>query len=169
MTPNIGERDAMAVDPIDLGELGARVAEHRRRFSLSLRAAADQAEVPFNTLARVEKGKLPDLANFKRIVEWLGLDPALFFAPPRTRQESTVEAIQSLLRRDSNLSDQATVHIGGLVESLYTALASPPDDVVMHIHVAPTLVPTAANLLGDLITAMQAKLVEQSVAPGWSS
>src|SRR4051812_6665104 len=58
-------------EPIDIKALGLLVRNEReRRGRLSLRAAAEQADVPFNTLARVEKGDLPDLANFRRIVAW---------------------------------------------------------------------------------------------------
>ena len=48
-----------------------------------LRAAAGQSGVPFNTLARVEKGDLPDLANFRRIVE-PGVTPTSPTRPPAT-------------------------------------------------------------------------------------
>lgn len=152
-------------------ELGTRVAEHRKRCGLSLRAAAEQSEVPFNTLARAEKGKLPDLANFKRLVEWLGLDPVLFFAPQRTRQQTTVEAVRHILRYDPHLDDRAAECIAGLVEILYATLGSPQDEVVVHVNAAPTLVPAAATLLGGLLTAMKSTLTtdpEQSVALGWS-
>ena len=44
-------------EPVDIESLARLVKEERlRRGRLSLRAAAEQAEVPFNTLARVEKG-----------------------------------------------------------------------------------------------------------------
>ena len=47
-------------DPIDIKTLGLLVrAERERRGRLSLRAAADQAEVPFNTLTRVERAISP--------------------------------------------------------------------------------------------------------------
>jgi transcriptional regulator with XRE-family HTH domain len=76
-------------DPVGIDALKTRVRQRREELGLSLRAAADQSDVPFNTLARVEKGDLPDLANFRRIVEWLGLPPEMFFQPPRLRTENT--------------------------------------------------------------------------------
>ena len=42
---------------------------------------------------RVEKGDLPDLANFRRIVHWLGLPPDRFFQPPQVRTENTPDVI----------------------------------------------------------------------------
>ena len=94
-------------EPVDIDALKTRVRQHREELGLSLRAAAAQSDVPFNTLARVEKGDLPDLANFRRIVEWLGLAPELFFQPPRIRTENTPEIIAHHLRRDPNLTDEA--------------------------------------------------------------
>jgi len=90
--------------------------ERERRGRLSLRAAAEQADVPFNTLARVEKGDLPDLANFRRIVAWLGLPPERFFQPPQIRTENTPDVIAYHLARDPNLTDAAAAEkIAGLV------------------------------------------------------
>ena len=45
-------------------ELGSLVAAHRRDRGLSLRRAAEETGVAFNTLARIEKGHVPDLATF---------------------------------------------------------------------------------------------------------
>ena len=46
---------------------------------MSLREAARAIGIPFNTLARVEKGHVPDLPKFKRLVEWCGADIKQFF------------------------------------------------------------------------------------------
>ena len=61
-------------DPVDAEELRRRVIERRQELRLSLRAAAEDSGVPFNTLSRVEKGHLPDLTNFSRLAAWVGLD-----------------------------------------------------------------------------------------------
>lgn len=56
----IQRREVAGMDePIDIDALQTLVQQHRAHLGLSLRAAAEQADVPFNTLARVEKGHLP--------------------------------------------------------------------------------------------------------------
>jgi len=146
-------------DPVDIDALKTRVRQRREELGLSLRAAADQSDVPFNTLARVEKGDLPDLANFRRIVEWLGLPPEMFFQPPRLRTENTPEIIAHHLRRDPNLTDEAAGHIAGLVRELYTSLARPQEAVRVRLRAAPTFKPEASRLLGELLQDMQDKLI----------
>jgi transcriptional regulator with XRE-family HTH domain len=148
-------------EPVDIDTLKTRVRLHREGLALSLRAAADQSGVPFNTLARVEKGDLPDLANFRRIVEWLGLPPEVFFQPPRLRTENTPEVIAHHLRRDPNLTDEAAGHIAGLVRELYSSLARPPEAARVRLRAAPTFKPEASRLLGDLLQDMQDKLLAE--------
>jgi transcriptional regulator with XRE-family HTH domain len=145
-------------EPVDIDAVKVHVRQHRKELGLSLRAAADQSGVPFNTLARVEKGYLPDLANFRRIVEWLGLAPELFFQPPRIRTENTPEIIAHHLCRDPNLTGEAARHIAGLVRELYASLARPPREVRIRLRAAPTFKPDASRLLGELLEDMQQKL-----------
>ena len=149
-------------EPVDISVLKARVKEHREKLGLSLRTAAADCDVPFNTLARVEKGYLPDLANFRRIVTWLGLAPEQFFQPPKIRTESTPEIIAHHLSRDPNLSDAAAGHIAALVREMYNSLAVPPREVQVRLRAAPTFKPEASRLLGELLGAMQDKLTTHS-------
>lgn len=153
------------MDPVDIDALSTRVRQRREELGLSLRAAADQSDVPFNTLARVEKGYLPDLANFRRIVAWLGLPPEMFFQPPRLRTESTPEVIAHHLRHDPNLTDEAAGHIAGLVRELYVSLARPPGPAQVRLRAAPTFKPEASRLLGQMLQDMQRKLIADAPAP----
>lgn len=125
--------------------------------------------MPFNTLARMEKGHLPDVANFARIVTWIGSDPAEFFRGPRpVRGASTVDAICDTLHADPLLPTAAAEQISGLVEQLYQSLvvvASP----VVHVHVAPTLVPAAATLTRQLLDDLATRLNLMDTEPGWMS
>ena len=149
-------------DPIDIETLQARVRRRRAEFGLSLRAAADEADVPFNTLARVEKGHLPDLANFRRIVMWLGLEPEQFFQPPRIRTESTPDLIAHHLTRDPNLTDAAAEKIASLVRDLYANLAQTQREVQVHLRAASTFTPEASEILGDMLETMQRKLTSRA-------
>jgi len=136
-----------------------------------MRAAAAESGAPLNTISRVERGQMPDLMNFKRLAEWIGLDTAQFFAPSRRRQESTPEAIGYLLRHDPNLDDAAAARIAGIVESLYRVLVKPPDGgVVAHLHAADTLVPSAAVQLGAMLNTMGERLTNDpdcGSSPDW--
>jgi transcriptional regulator with XRE-family HTH domain len=145
-------------EPVDISVLMTRVREHRETLGLSLRAAAADCDVPFSTLARVEKGHLPDLANFRRIVSWLGLAPEQFFQPPRLRTENTPEIIAHHLSRDPNLSDAAAGQIAALVRELYNSLARPRQQMQVRLRAAPTFKPEASRLLGGLLSDMQDKL-----------
>jgi transcriptional regulator with XRE-family HTH domain len=145
-------------DPVDIAQLKNLVAAERTKRGLSLRAAAEQAEVPFNTLARVEKGHLPDLANFRRIVEWIGLPPEQFFQPAQARDANTLEAIADRLAQDPNLSEAAAAKIAALVRELYSNLAINDRTVKVHLRAARTFTPRAASMLVALLTQMQRKL-----------
>lgn len=146
-------------DPIDIEALKTRVSEHRSRLGLSLRAASEESGVPVSTLMRVEKGHLPDLANFRRLIVWLGISPEKFFELPRIRTESTPEVIAHHLAQDPNLSDAAAERIAGLVRDLYSSLVRPPRDVQVHLRAASTFAPQAAQKLGSLLETMQQKLL----------
>lgn len=159
------------MEPIDIDELRARVVQARQEQGLSLRAAAEQAEVPFNTLARVEKGHLPDLTNFTRIVTWLGLDPGMFFTgTKRQRQQNTPEHIKHSLLSDPHLTEQAAEQIAALVQNLYETLATPVGDAEVHLRAHSTFIPDAARQLGVLIEQMQNRLLADPSlgdTPGW--
>lgn len=152
-------------EPVDIEQLQALVKAHRERLGLSLRAAAEQADVPFNTLARVEKGHLPDLANFRRIVLWLGLAPERFFQPPMFRVENTPEIIASQLAQDPNLTPAAAETIADVVRELYGTLAVKDREVTVHLRAAKTFTPEAARLLGEILTEIQNALESGPTSP----
>ncbi|MGD9531336.1 helix-turn-helix domain-containing protein [Pseudonocardia sp.] len=158
-------------DPIDADELRRRVVERRRELGLSLRAAAEDSGVPFNTLSRVEKGHLPDLANFSRLVAWVGLDPAAFFrATPRVRTESTPAVIRTSLHADRHLTPDAADQIAELVNQLYTKLATQIDDAAVHLRAQTTFTPGAAKLMDVLVEQLQGALLADDTLgaePGW--
>lgn len=59
-----------------LEDIGRLILEKRNKLGLGIRAAARQVGVSHATLARVEKGFLPDLENYEKIREWLGIQQA---------------------------------------------------------------------------------------------
>ena len=61
-------------DSPSLASLGRIVAE--KRGKVGIRATAREIGLSPATLSRVENGRMPDLENFTKICQWLGLDPA---------------------------------------------------------------------------------------------
>ena len=58
----------MNAGKLELSDLGRLILAERSRRAMSLREAALAIGIPFNILARVEKGHVPDLPKFKRLV-----------------------------------------------------------------------------------------------------
>jgi transcriptional regulator with XRE-family HTH domain len=139
---------------------------------LSLRAAADASGVPVNTLSRVEKGHLPDLANFSRLMTWLGTEPAQFFrGPERVRTDSTTDVINATLRRDPHLTPQAAEQIADIVSNLYSTLATSTSPAEIHLRAHSTFTPAAAQKLNNVLEAMQQTLLADDALgdePGWN-
>ena len=150
----------MSDETLNLEDLGPLVANERKRRGLSLRDAAKEAGVPFNTLARVERGHLPDLTKFKRLVEWTGADVAQFFER-RERTVTTPEVVAQHLQTDPSLSRDAAEHIAGLVSDLYQALARPRQVTAAHLRAARTLRPDAGRALGSLLADLEAAVRER--------
>lgn len=158
-------------EPINVEELRARVVEHRRALGLSLRAASEDSGVPLNTLSRVERGHLPDLANFSRLMTWLGLEPTQFFhGAGRHRTDNTTDTIRATLRRDPYLTSQAASQIAEIVSNLYSSLAIPVGDTEVHLRAHTTFTPNAAQQLSAVLEEMQRALHADDALgdePGW--
>ena len=150
--------DQMANDSLDISELGALIKARRKEHETSLRDAAHEAGVSFNTLSRVERGHVPDMSTFRRLATWLGVDPGRFFEPTELRFDPTPDLVAQHLRHDPALSDEAAEQIADIVRSMYMSLANPPLELAMHLRAAHTFKPAAADLLADLLQEMQAKL-----------
>lgn len=147
--------------PLVVEQLGSLVADRRAKDGLNLREAAALAGVSFNTLSRVERGHTPDLLNFRRIVEWLGVSPDRFFAPARRRHETTPELVEQHLLSDPALPDDAARKIAGIVTDLYRALVRRDQQLAVHLRAAPTFVPRAGDLLAGMLDDMQAALIAE--------
>src|SRR5687768_4564245 len=102
-------------------QLGAMLKARRRAKRMTLRDLADEIDVSFNTLSRVERGHLPDLKNFRRIVDWLEV-PAEMFLEPMEDELSTPEIIARHLRSDARLTREAAAQIAKLVEDMYHSI-----------------------------------------------
>ena len=95
-----------------LESLGALVS--KKRGKVGVRATAAVIGISPATLSRVENGHLPDLANFRKICQWLQIDPAtvlnvdtesmsrplvsVHFRGPRTMAPATSAALAEMIR-----------------------------------------------------------------------
>jgi transcriptional regulator with XRE-family HTH domain len=141
----------------DVRGLSQRVGARRRDQGLSLRDAAAEIGLSFNTLARVERGHLPDLDNLRKIQRWLGeLDEAK--GRGENARGSTPELIATHLRTDPLLEAEAADRIAAIVRDLYDALAKRPMAAPLHLRAAKTFKPDSANALADILGRMQTKL-----------
>lgn len=134
-------------------ELGPLLRARRRAQRLSLRDLADEIDVSFNTLSRVERGHVPDLRNFQRIVDWLGV-PAERFLEPEDPGPSTLRAIVRHLDTDQQLTSDAAAKIAAMVEEMYAELAGTHPPVAVQLRSAQTFTPKAGALLNAILEDM---------------
>ena len=146
---------------LDLSDLGRMVLDERNRRGISLREAAAETGIPFNTLSRVEKGHVPDLPKFKRLVEWCGVDINQFFEL-QEKAAATTDLIAQQLRADRNLPPDAAEQIAGIVTGLYQTLARPRELCAAHLRAAKTFRPEAARALGLLLHDLNRSLIEET-------
>ena len=151
----------MDAGKLELSDLGQLVLAERSRRGMSLRKAAIDIGIPFNTLARVEKGHVPDLPKFKRLVEWCGADIKQFFET-QEKATATTDVIAEHLHADRNLPPEAAERIAGIVVDLYQALARPQAVAAVHLRAAKTFRPEAAKSLGALLSDLNKALVEEA-------
>lgn len=112
-----------------------------------------------NTLSRVERGFVPDLKNFQRIVEWLGVSADNFLEGASADVTPQTPAIIARhLHADSRLSDEAAEQIAGLVDEMYQKLANSRPALAIRLRSAQTFTPAAGVLLAEILSEMSAVL-----------
>ncbi|MHB1008435.1 MAG: helix-turn-helix domain-containing protein [Propionibacteriaceae bacterium] len=158
----------LELERFDLEKFGAALRAHRDSRRLSLRRAAEAANVSFSTLARVEAGSQPDLASFTALCAWMGAPPSQFFVPVAERARESIDDIVGHLRQDPNLSAEASASIGILLREMYAKLAirvEPGRLVACHLRAASVLRPGVPDRLSSLLVDMHRSL-EAKVAAG---
>ena len=140
--------------------LGEALRKERRKRRMSLRELADEIDVGFNTLSRVERGHVPELGNYKRIVSWLGRpEQALFDAeePP-----STPELIAKHLYTDERLDEQSAGTMMKLIQDLYDVLAAHRPAFAVHLRSSQTFLPDVGPLLAGALEDMHKTLIKEA-------
>ena len=93
-----------------LEDMGRLILEKRTKLGLGIRAAAKEVGISHATLARVEKGFLPDLENYEKIRKWLGIQsdqvtinadnasiPQVHFRREKTATPATAAALARMI------------------------------------------------------------------------
>jgi transcriptional regulator with XRE-family HTH domain len=141
--------------------LGKALRAERRRRRLSLRDLADEIGVSFNTLSRVERGHVPELRNYERIVNWLSAPGQALFETPG-QEPSTPELIARHLYADRRLDADAVGKMVQLVQDLYSSLAAPKPAFSVHLRSSQTFLPEVGTLLAGALEDMHAALVKEA-------
>lgn len=142
-------------------DLAVMLREHRKREKLSLRAAAQEAGVSFNTLARIERGQIPDTGTLVKVIAWLDVSPDAIVGEREIRVEATPEIVGRHLRADPALTDEAAARISRIVADLYSSLAAPSIRTAVHLRAARTFTPEAGRLLAELLSEMEQAVTDE--------
>src|SRR3954463_11696955 len=92
-----------------LENLGRRVTE--KRGTQGIRAAAKEIGISHATLSRVERGFLPDLENYKKILRWLGVESE----SPSTPQTQDTAAARVHFRKKATSSPETAQALAELI------------------------------------------------------
>jgi transcriptional regulator with XRE-family HTH domain len=106
-------------------ELGTKVRE--KRGVLGIREAAKQAGIKPTTFARIEAGKMPDLENFKKICEWLAVDPNVILSTKKAPASGlgfsdATGQVFAHLRAKKTMNADTTTHLARLIEAMHKEL-----------------------------------------------
>lgn len=101
-----------------LQTLGPKLLE--RRGDRGIREVAAEIGVSAATLSRVERGYLPDLETFRRICEWLDLDPGEVLRVKPATAGTPVAAIH--FRKDQLLSPKTAQALANMILAAQRAL-----------------------------------------------
>ena len=101
-----------------LEDLGRLILAERTKRGLGIRAAAREVGISHATLARVEKGFLPDLENYEKIRKWLGIEetPVVLAA--------TTNAPRVHFRREKTVASETAAALGRMI--MAAQLSWPP-------------------------------------------
>jgi transcriptional regulator with XRE-family HTH domain len=141
--------------------LGEALKAERRRRRLSLRDLADEVGVSFNTLSRVERGYLPDLTNYNRIIAWLR-SPGLTLITADAHDSSTPELLAKHLYTDPRLKPEHANQMMVLIQDMYNKLAVPQPAFAVHLRSSQTFLPEVGSLLATALSDMHAALLEEN-------
>lgn len=98
-----------------------------RRGDRGIRAVAKEIGISHATLSRIERGFLPDLETFRKVCEWLGVDPGTVLKV-KSRSEASVPTVAVHFKIDSALAPDTAHALARLILATQRAMrvAPPP-------------------------------------------
>ena len=123
-------------------ELGVALKAERRKRRLSLREVSYETGVSVNTLSRIERGYLPDLKNYQRIIDWLGVPADTFLEATKPESPAgTLDLVARHFRADPGLTPEAAEKLTALVQDMYSRLVSERPRLAAHMRSSANLHP----------------------------
>ncbi|MGD9786060.1 MAG: helix-turn-helix domain-containing protein [Hyphomicrobiaceae bacterium] len=104
---------------ITLESLGRLIA--KKRGNQGLRSAAAEIGISSATLSRVEHGHLPDLENFKKICDWLGIEVSAVAGAPKMGQEAVARVH---FKRKKEVSQETALALAEMILAAQRAAVS---------------------------------------------
>ena len=101
-----------------LESLGSLVSEKRGR--VGVRATAAMIGISPATLSRVENGHLPDLANFRKICQWLEIDPAAVLGFDTDMMDRPVVSVH--FRKSGTMPLETGAALAEMIQAAHRAL-----------------------------------------------
>jgi transcriptional regulator with XRE-family HTH domain len=98
-----------------LEDLGRLILAKRSENGLGIRAAAREVGISHATLARVEKGFLPDLENYEKIRTWLGIHVGT------ADMNTNARAPQVHFRRENTATPETAAALARMILAAQTA------------------------------------------------
>ena len=102
---------------VTLENLGLRVKE--KRGQIGVRAAAKEIGISHATLSRVERGFMPDMANYRRICRWLGI--AVEDVVGVTNAQKSLARVH--FRKKPTVSAKTAQHLAQMILTAQAAMA----------------------------------------------
>jgi transcriptional regulator with XRE-family HTH domain len=84
-----------------------------KRGAQGIRVTAEQIGVSPATLSRVERGNLPDLETFRKVCEWLGVDPGVVLGFRSAEDAKPVVRVH--FKKDAAVSPQTAEALSELI------------------------------------------------------
>ena len=101
-----------------LESLGSLISE--KRGKAGLRATAAVIGISPATLSQIENGHHPDLANFRKVCEWLEIDPAEVLGFDTESMNRPVVSVH--FRKGKTMSLQTGSALAEMIQAAHTAL-----------------------------------------------
>ena len=103
-----------------LESLGSLVLE--KRGTVGVRATAARIGISPATLSRIENGHLPDLANFRKICQWLEIDPATVLGFDTESMNRPVVSVH--FRKTETMTLETGTALAEMIQAAHNALIS---------------------------------------------